>query len=562
MESEIQNEPTATGRIAVTEIFRLLGDRGALVARLLIAAVLIVATLMLFAAAPTGGDFSWSDSPRHALNGAFVKDFAAALPWRDPAGWAVDYYLQYPALSILFYPPLFYGVEAIVYALFGVSHPAAQAAVLLFVPILGAGAYGLSRFILPRWSALGVALLVIGAPETAFWARQIMLDVPCYACVVAGAYFVCRHLTQERRGDLYLAVLLVLAAVYIKLNAVFIAPVLAATVIAAKGRALARDRDAIRAAALGAVGLIPALWLTWRFGAVNIESVAGKQDTLPLSSLLAWLYYGRHIPSSFGYVGALLGAAGLVLLLAGRTGLTRWFTWLLVGWFVLFYVLLSAIGVREPRHGLIMLFPLAVCAALSLHRILPERWAQASMLALGAATFGLSLVAYPPPVIEGYGAVVDFVAAHAPKDAIVLFSGYRDGNFIFDLRTHEERRDIVTLRADKLLLKVAVERSRGVAEQNFDQAAIARLVREFGVDLIVFQPGFWEDLREMGRLDAVVHSADFERVASFDITGTVPHSDRRIEIYRPTYPVVRTRRDLQLDMPIIRDKFKGTIRPG
>lgn len=549
------------GRIALTDDLRSLrGDGWG--ARALVAGVLVAAAVALFATAPVGGDFWWSDAPRHALNGAFVKDFAAALPWRDPAGWAVDYYMQYPALSILFYPPLFYGVEAVAYALFGVSHPAAQAAVLVFVPMLGAGAYGIARFILPRWSALGVALLVIGAPETAFWARQIMLDLPCYACVVAAAYFVCRHVTEGRRRDLYLAVLLVLAAVYIKLNAVFVAPVLAAAFVAAKGPGAWRDRDGIRAAILGAVGLIPAAWLTWRFGAVNVESVAGTQGSLPRTSLAAWLYYGQHIPGSLGYAGAVLAAAGFVLLLTGRAGQARWFAWLLAGWFGLCYVFVSAIGVREPRHGMMLLFPLSVCAALALHRALPERWAQASMLALGAATFGLSLAADPPPAIEGYGAVADYVAAHAPKDAIVLFSGYRDGNFVFDLRTHEERRDIVTLRADKLLLKVAVERSRGVAEQDYDQAAIAGLVRELGVDLVVFQPGFWEDLREMARLGAVVHSPDFERVASFDITGTVAHVDKRIEIYRPTYPVVRTRRELQLDMPIIRGRFKGMIGPN
>ena len=64
------------------------------------------------------GDFSYSDAPRHALNGVFIKDMVAAFPWRDPAGYAMQYYVQYPALSILFYPPLFYVISAPFYALF------------------------------------------------------------------------------------------------------------------------------------------------------------------------------------------------------------------------------------------------------------------------------------------------------------------------------------------------------------------------------------------------------------------------------------------------------------
>lgn len=530
--------------------------------RMLVTAVLVAAAVALFLTAPTAGDFWWSDAPRHALNGAFVRDFVAAMPWRHPMAWAVSYYLQYPSLSILFYPPLFYGVEAIVFALAGVSHPAAQASVLLFVPVLGAGAYGIARFALPRWSALGVALLAMGAPETAFWARQVMLDVPSYACLVAGAYFFCRYVEGPRRRDIYLAMLLVLAAVYIKLNAVFIAPVLALAFVGARGRAALRDRDAVAAAVIGAAALIPAALLTWRFGTVNLSSVMGIDGDLPRTSLGAWLFYAERIPAMLGYGGAALGVAGMALLVAGRAGADRALAWLLVGWFAWGYLFVSAISLREPRHGMMILFPLLVGAALALHRFLPAAWAQAATLLLGLATFGWSLVADPPPSIAGYAAVADYVAAHAPKNAIVLFSGYRDGNFVFDLRTHEERRDIVTLRADKLLLDVAVERSRGVGEKDYDAAAIGRLVRDLGVDLIVYQPGFWEDLREMARFGAVVHSGDFAAVASFDITGTAKHADRRIEVYRPTYPVERTARDLQLDMPIMRERFQGSLGPN
>ena len=35
--------------------------------------------------------------------------------------WAESYYLHYPSLSILFYPPLFYVFEAAAFAVFGVT---------------------------------------------------------------------------------------------------------------------------------------------------------------------------------------------------------------------------------------------------------------------------------------------------------------------------------------------------------------------------------------------------------------------------------------------------------
>jgi 4-amino-4-deoxy-L-arabinose transferase-like glycosyltransferase len=528
--------------------------------RLLIAALLISACVALLATAPVAGNFWWSDAPRHALNGAFVKDMLQTVPLHDPKGWAIEYYLRYPALTILFYPPLFYFVEAGMFSLFGVSHFVAQASVALFSFVLALAAYGIARFVLPRWSALGVALLTVGAPEVSFWGRQVMLDVPSYAALVGGVFFFLRYIRDERPRDLYFAMLCTLAAIYIKLNALFIVPVLVVALIAAKGwRAIGRRHVAL-ALVLGALGLLPALLLTLRFGSVNIESVSGRSGDLPVTSLQAWSFYAELLPRYLGFAGMALGIGGLALLLFGRIGPRQsWFLWLFAGWFALGYLFASAIGVREPRHGLMMIFPLALLAIMTVHYLLPQRWTQAVALALGGGTLLYSLLFYPVPEIDGYRAVADYVARNAPKNAIIVFSGYRDGSFIFNLRTHAERGDIATIRSDKFLLRVRVERERGVGQSDLGKAAIARVMREAGVDLIVYQPGFWEDLQAMQRFAAVVRGPDYERVASFEIGGTVGHDDRSIEIYRPVHAIPQRQKTLLAGLPLIGAQFNGSL---
>jgi len=542
---------------------RLFGERIATAPRdrldrALVAIVFIAANAALLTTAPHAGDFWWSDAPRHALNGVFVKDFVTAAPWHDPKTWAINYYLQYPALTILFYPPLFYCFEAIGFAIFGVSQLAAQAAVSLFTVVLGAATYGLVRLYFPRWSALGASLLVIGGPEIAFWGRQVMLDVPAYAAVVVGVYCYVRYLRSERPLYLYLTLWAILAAIYMKLTAAFIVPVLVIHLVSTVGRRFFRDRHILLAAILGLLGLIPVIVMTIKFGGVNVQSVAGRSTDLPRASIAAWLFYAKAIPAYLGYAGTALAVCGLVLVLSGRTApLEARVAWLLVGWLAFGYLFFSTIEVREPRHGMMIAFPLAVCAVLALDRLLPQWVAQAAIASLGIGTLLYSLVFYPPPQIEGYAQVADFVAAQAPKNGVILFSGYRDGNFVFDLRTHEGRRDLSTIRADKLLLRVAVERVRGVGEAKLDQKQIAQALRDYGVDLVVAQPDFWTDLREMSRLYAVLHTPDFVQVARFPITGTTAHTDHEIEIYRPTYKVEPPHRALHLDMPIIGQSFKG-----
>ncbi len=254
------------------------------------------------------------------------------------------------------------------------------------------------------------------------------------------------------------------------------------------------------------------------------------------------------------------------MLLAGRIaafkspGSGNWPVWLLLGWIALGYAFFSVIAVREPRHILTVMPPFAILAASALDRLLPRRTAGLAACLLGVCMLAWSVVECPVPVVTGYGEIADYVAGHAPPNAVVLFSGYRDGNFIFDLRARQDRRDITTLRADKLLLRVTVERRRGVGENGYSEDEIARLIRDLGVSMVVAQDGFWVDLAEMRRFEDVLAKPDFAAVQHFTIGGTMGGSDKSFTVYRPTYPVESRKSDLGIDMPIIGGRFQGQIR--
>ena len=158
--------------------------------------------------------------------------------------------------------------------------------------------------------------------------------------------------------------------------------------------------------------------------------------------------------------------------------------------------------------------------------------------------------------------MADFVAATAPRGSVVLFHGVRDGNFVFNMRTHLDRPDLSIVRSDKLLLRVIVgERSRGVQEKGLDEIEIERLLRDVGVGLVVVQPGFWADIDQMARFERVARTPLFTPVATFAITGNAPHQDRLIEVLKPSYRVDPARRPLTIDMPMVKDVFRGAVGP-
>jgi hypothetical protein len=508
-------------------------------------AVLVGAAVAVgyFLTAPKAGDFAWADAPRHALNGVFIRDFLAAMPFGDPKGFAFRYYAQYPALTILFYPPLFYVVEAAAYAIGGVSEATAIATEAAFAWVLTVAAYGFGRLVLPPLAALGFAVLLAGSPEIMLWGRQVMLDLPCEAMLMVAAWCFLRYLRDGAPAPLYAAAAALLAAVYIKFNAVFLLPVFGLAFLVVRGGAGLRDRRVLATVALTVVLLVPGVLLNLKFGSANLQSVAGRPGDLARDSLASWLYYLKLFPAQLGWPAALLAVPGLALLLARPRGrIDRLMALLAVIWLVAGYLLFSALSIKESRVTIVLLPPLALAAVYALVRLLPRPVAGAAALALGCATFGWSLLAGPTPHIGGFPAVADYVAAAAPHDGVVVFSGYRDGNFVFAMRTHGERPDISTVRSDKFLLQVSISRRFGITQTDLTEADIAAMLRGLGTDLVVVQPGFWGDLAVMQRFERVMHSPDFARVASFPLTGTLGEQDgNRIDVYKPTYPVDHSR---------------------
>src|SRR3569623_524489 len=207
------------------------------------AAVLLASfTFLMFMTSPTGGDFAWSDAPRHALNGVFLRDFLIAMPRQNPKQYAIDYNLHYPALTILFYPPLFPVFLAGSYSVFGFSHTVAQGTVAFFHLVLGLAVYLLARRWMSHGYALAAALLLAGAPEIAFWARQVMLDIPAYAWLALSAVSFLHYLDRSENRYLWLTMLLFATALYTKQTSFFAAFAFTAGIIASQGFGAFRNR--------------------------------------------------------------------------------------------------------------------------------------------------------------------------------------------------------------------------------------------------------------------------------------------------------------------------------
>ncbi|WP_372624183.1 ArnT family glycosyltransferase [Falsiroseomonas sp.] len=535
-------------------------------------AVLLAALLgavLLFLTAPTAGEFWWSDAPRHGLNGVFVRDLVAAMPWRDPVGYAMQYYVQYPALTILFYPPLFYAISAVIFAVFGFSHAVALGAVLAHYVVLAVGLHLLARRFMGPGLALAVAMLAMAAPGIALWGRQVMLEVPSMAFAVWAMLMLRGYAAGGPVWRLALGLFLLLCAIYTKFSAVFLIPVAGLMLLAADPRRALTRRAHWLAALAFLVALAPAVLLTLKFGAANLQSVTSIPDA-PVArwTLEGWTWYARALPGLLGWPLLAASLAGLLLALRRTEGADgpahRADLALLLGWIGIGYVFLSYIDLKEARHATLLLPPFLIAAGIAA-KALPRapRLAAPAAAGLLAATAAITLWRVPVPFHDGYREAAEWIGQNAPPNAIVVFSGKRDGSFVFSMRANADRRpDIFTVRADKLLLSISVRRQIGVTQRSLSEEEIGALLDRVGATHIVAQSDFWTDLEVMDRLQRVLRSPRFVEVARIPVRSNQPEEDRELRIYRNTNEVAPAESRLSIDLPIIGRSVQGNVPSG
>ncbi len=524
--------------------------------------LLSVVVFLFLTGAPTSGAFSWSDSPRHALNGAFVMDLIRAAPFDDPTRYAYNYYSQYPALTILLYPPLLSFLLAPFYAVFGVSHETAIFVLFICYSLLAFGTFLLSRQWFSAPLAFAVSLLLIVSPEIAFWGRMVMLEVPSYAFLVWSAYFFVRHIREERIYLLYVCIGLFVLGAYTKLSIVFISIPYLVVLIYSRGFSLFRDKHSYIILALTIISVLPLVYLTFNFGQANIQSIAGISDSkVSRFSIDGWIWYAKQFPSQIGWPVLVASVAFVIFLIAPlykqrlkiKNGL------FLFLWFAFGYLFFSSIDLKEARHSVFLLLPVVLSVGFALKHIFrkDERFATVGVVIIGVFTLGITIVTRPVYYVDGYKDVVEYVSNIAPKNSNVLFSGYRDGAFTFNMRAYSERPDLSVLRATKLLLKISVRRSLGVEQQNYSEPEINDLINKMGVHYIVAQPDFWTDLDQMEKLQNVLNAGKFKVVRRFKMNANYDSVDKELIVYQNLGEVAKGPVKIVNELPIINRKITG-----
>jgi 4-amino-4-deoxy-L-arabinose transferase-like glycosyltransferase len=500
-----------------------------------------------------GSEFWWNDASRHAMDGAFIHDFVRDLPRSlSVYSYLTEYYARYPCLGLVQYPPLFPLVEAAFFGVLGVNLWAARATVAAFGALGAVFAYLVGRRFLGRWGAAVFVLLFVTAPGVVYWSRDVMLEVPVMAMMLAGSHFFLGYVEDERRGFGVAAAGCFALAVLTKQTAGCLLPAWAVYGLHRRGARLLWRRETLLAVGLAVVLLAPFVALTLRYSSVNVRQAFGAPAAGIAGSRLSWAsltYYLKCLPGQAGAMG-MAGIGVLVLGLACRAVSGRRVAPLRgVGYGLLWagscYALMTLVVLRkEPRFVLIWMPGVALAGAAGI-AWLARSGALARGVA-GAATLALAAQAavavaggrhdpwaLPTPWVRGTAAAVQRFA-DSPRGTVVLYAGNLNGSFIFLMRSLDPAGRVVVLRDSKLLYAVAARASLGMKEYVRGQEAILKTLRDCGVRYLAVEdpsPELDRAVPVLRELRELTRTGRFRLLAEPRILAGPPVAPRTLRLY-------------------------------
>ncbi|WP_322965036.1 ArnT family glycosyltransferase [Sphingomonas fuzhouensis] len=251
------------------------------------------------------GSFLGPDESAHYVNTLFLADWLrAGLP--SPMGFARDYYVHYPKLSIGHWPPGWYALLAPGFALIWPS-PLAAAMFSAFVAGLPCVLvlWGLARTGHPR-VGLAAAFAMLLSPLVIESAQSFLLDQPVALVVGLGAIAWLRAAERPGWGRFLLFGALAAFAPLVKGNGALIALVPAIEILLARRWHLLRDRRLWAVAAATLLVVAPWYYVSFRISAGGFNYAPG--------AAYAWLALSTNsaaLVDDLGWVGLVLAIAGI-----------------------------------------------------------------------------------------------------------------------------------------------------------------------------------------------------------------------------------------------------------
>jgi hypothetical protein len=509
----------------------------------------LVIVIGLVIALDLGGEFHFhGDEQRHAVTGLFFRDAMVDRPWQDPMAYAYGYYAKYPALGLVYWPPLFHVVEGVYFLLFGISVLTSRLAVLTFALI---AVYFWYRIAETQGSRSLAVLSTLAFPLLPFmltFERVTMLEIPMTALCLGAIHFWIQFHRTEKRRDLVLLSLFLIAAMLTNQKSYYLAFLLTVHFIIKWRFWMLRRWDV-----WAAIVVTNAAVLSWYLFSVG-ELVLSYERAIGhgfrhISQASHNMYYIFRLPEQLGYPLTVLAVAGFLYAVIRNP---RQYGLFLL-WVTSAFVAYTMVQEKDVRHTMIWIPPLVYFALLGADALF-SRW-KLGTWACAAITGVIAVQAlwFEAPRLSGMEPVARYVLS-LPESDIIYYQGRYDGNFIFHVRKYDpEKRRLIA--REKQVVAARIFAGYGTRKLRKTPEDVVQLFQTWGIRYAVLEnedpyPG-------LAFVRTALQSDHFERIAEYNLHGNKPYlQGKSVTVYRFKDPFTRTNEPITIPMMLMRDDIE------
>ena len=491
-----------------------------------------------------------NDETRHVMTGVYFHDALQHGYWRDFIAETKKYYLQYPALGLIVWPPLYYVIEGCWMSVFGIDIQIARLLIAFFGFL---AAIGLFRIInrYTHWTIGSLSIFLAGLSPLIFtFSRQVMLELPCLAILLHALFYFERYLDDRRPIDSWLACILAACAALTRFDAVVLLPYFFLRLLLSRNLSLIRSRLVYLPVAAALILTVPYYAYTWSvYGSTIAKTVqeGTHEGATGFLSLHNFLYYPLCVPTQVGWVLTVFSVLGGLLSLIYSTLRTRC-TSIFYALTISTYATFTPMAELDPRHAIYWIPSLVYFSIQFCRWLVPQPrlfFLLSFLLIAGTMThtilatriYNLGYTFYTSQYyVRGYEQASKYVVDNTHQRQLCLMDGFLNGSFIYYVRQHDPQRRLWVLRGDKILYSVICEPKAALSEYARSEQEVLQLIHKYDPEYIVVEePQLYFSVPAAALLrDVLHHHPDkFKLEVRFPIESNQPRfRNASIEIWR------------------------------
>ena len=510
------------------------------------------------------------------MDGVFVFDFVKDLPHSllHPYDYAIEYYARYPSLSIGQRPLFFPTIEALLYAVMGLTHMAPRIAVLLFLYVgMLFWAFLVHQTHGFRMAILSLILWLCNQ-HIFILSQNILLEIPTLSMSILTLYLLHRYVSEpSKRMGIILGVVTGLM-LWTNQKAAFMLPMFVLYPLCRKNLKYFTAGSTWLCAAIILIFLVPLTIISFWLGEHNIalslqDHMAAKQTEIihaGHSQLFVYLYflYQDYFPLPF-LILAIIGISAAVFT-KDRHSILYGLTIFCV------YLTFTIVSVKIPRYAIYWIPFFCFFIALAVDHMAMDltRKIKRGKTVILAVLLSLPVIyqiwtIFPIHIyhVSGYETAARYVVERS-RSPVLFFTGLGNGQFSFFVRKLDPQKHFIILRGQKMIATSLLHHDHHLNVYLHNEKEIYKALQQMGVQYVVVEsplhapqvPAF----KALMKLLKNPEKFSCEKTFPVTVRKSSRSSDYKLIVYRNLKPMlIRKNQPLTLHIPAAGKTLKMTL---